>query len=355
MASTAAVYTGFWINWTSGRVAGSTLTLTSRDGAYLVAFLALFVRVAGNGFWGILRYAIFRSRSRPIARDELSHQQQAILRNVTSDVNALCTFVKAGLSGRKKETKYPLRRSTWMVALAFANIAAFTIAGIFSSKVTAAKSEVLLRPVLCGNWVMPANFDSTNSPKQGFQNSMDWDVQQQQAFVTSQQYASLCYGHNVSSNNCNAYGRRPLNWSMSTIDTCPFASEMCADSPAVRLDSGWIDSAMDLGINAPLEDRITYRDVVECAPLVTDGFTSGYPGKPANETEIPPPGFAGPGEWGPADQSDLFVSYYYGPNTDMGTNATFIWNNNTFTTSYGIFWDLDVYQLEYVYLTTNRD
>lgn len=51
MATTENVYTGFWINRTDGRIAGATLTLGSTNGVYLIAFLAIVVRIAGGHFW----------------------------------------------------------------------------------------------------------------------------------------------------------------------------------------------------------------------------------------------------------------------------------------------------------------
>ena len=92
MDTSEQVYTGFWTNWEQGRVVGSTLTL--RNGAYLVAFLALFVRIVGSHFWRLLCYAIFHYM--PSRMDELDRsttQQKAILRNSYSPLNSVIKFV----------------------------------------------------------------------------------------------------------------------------------------------------------------------------------------------------------------------------------------------------------------------
>lgn len=54
----AHMYTGVWINWSNGVVLGSTLTLSSRDGGLLTAFLAIFISAAGAALWRILSYIL---------------------------------------------------------------------------------------------------------------------------------------------------------------------------------------------------------------------------------------------------------------------------------------------------------
>jgi hypothetical protein len=34
------IHLGFWINWSQGRIAGATYTVSHRDGGFLIAFLA---------------------------------------------------------------------------------------------------------------------------------------------------------------------------------------------------------------------------------------------------------------------------------------------------------------------------
>ena len=46
MSSGTAIHVGFWTNWEKGEVLGSTLTLPSRNGAILVAALAIFIHVS---------------------------------------------------------------------------------------------------------------------------------------------------------------------------------------------------------------------------------------------------------------------------------------------------------------------
>lgn len=53
-----SAYTGVWTNWSHGRIFGLTLTLSHRNGAFLTAFLALFVTFVGTCFWRITKFAL---------------------------------------------------------------------------------------------------------------------------------------------------------------------------------------------------------------------------------------------------------------------------------------------------------
>lgn len=70
-----------------------------------------------------------------------------------------------------------------------------------------------------------------------------------------------CYGSGSSSGACNVYSTPAIAYAQATNASCPFASpDICIDvnSAPMQLDSGPIDSHVHLGINAPLEDRVTY-------------------------------------------------------------------------------------------------
>ena len=148
------VYTGFWINWTGGSIAGSTLTLNNRDGAYLVAFLALLVRIAGNHFWKLLCYVAFHTF--PIPKDATPkiswRQQRAVLRNSYSAMDAATRFGRIALGSKRRAERMP-RGPFVLLTTALLNVIGFFIAGIFSSAVTRTESAVLLQPSNCGRWL----------------------------------------------------------------------------------------------------------------------------------------------------------------------------------------------------------
>ena len=146
MSSNQQIYEGFWTNWAKGRFLGVTLTLTRENGAYLTAFLALFVHISGASFWRLACFIIFRARSRPELDDEIALQQQRVLRNTQSATGALRNVLRIVLRSRN------LRKSAWLLFLAGLNFVCFFLAGIFSSRVTSTTSDVLLKPTHCGRW-----------------------------------------------------------------------------------------------------------------------------------------------------------------------------------------------------------
>jgi hypothetical protein len=47
------IHLGFWINWSQGRIAGATYTVTHRDGGFLIAFLAFFITFTEDASGGL--------------------------------------------------------------------------------------------------------------------------------------------------------------------------------------------------------------------------------------------------------------------------------------------------------------
>lgn len=89
-------------------------------------------------------------------------------------------------------------------------------------------------------------------------------------------YAIQCYAnsHAAISENCRTFVKPKLAYSIDRNAPCPFAEELCAlKSGNLVLDTGLLDSHYDFGVNAPPKDRFQLRNRVECAPLVTKGFS----------------------------------------------------------------------------------
>ena len=89
----------------------------------------------------------------------------------------------------------------------------------------------------------------------------------------------------------------------------------------MRLDTGLINSHFDLGINAPPEDRVEYRQVLECAPLRTDAFATFTTNR--SEVQITSNFHT--------FENEQFIKFDYGPNFVMNTSYTFVANNDTFS------------------------
>ena len=332
MASNQDVYVGFWINWTNGRIAGATLTL--QNGAYMVAFLAMFVRVTGNFAWKLLCYAAFHLLPAPHegGEDTPRRQQQAVLRNSSSANDAVVKLGRIALRSRKTGRRSLYGPLSLSVSAAF-NMVAFIAAGIFSSAVTRAQSDVLLKPSRCGSWL------SARIPKPS-----DWD---QATFVPSIDLASMIHQNLVTSSriqltcseslsnsagNCNPYGRKSIKF-FSANTFCPFNSSICQDTDAISLDTGMIDSHLDLGVNAPRSDRVAFRKTLQCAPLDTKGYSG--PGVGVNGSTLYTAGLNG-----------NMTGYYYGRNRRVASEYTYAFNKNAFQSSVGTAVDKLSYQLE---------
>ena len=311
------IYTGTWINWTGGRVAGATLTISSQHGALLVAFLALFVSFAGSHLWDICRYAIFQYRCGRGPKDVYHQQQQLLLRNSTADTDMLWNLVKMTWAWRNT-TKRPFLRSISLLIWATLQIIAFSAAGILSSQVATTQPEVLLRGSNCRTWSSRLNYLSpTFDPT-----SSEWtsDVADaHESFITSSRFTTSCYNQSSTSlEGCLPYGRRKLNWSNDTA-ACPFDKSMCIDNAAVQFDTGYLDTHLDLGINTPSEDRVQFRGISTCAPITTKGFASDWLN--STQADLPATSQPTPGE--------LFLEFYYGETPARNVTPTFFFSNST--------------------------
>lgn len=273
------VYRGFWTNWATGRVKGATLTVSRRDGAYLIAFLALFVHVAGACFWRLASLFIFRAKAQPNLDDSLALRQQVILRNSASAISGLRGFLRISIRSQN------LGRNALLIAWSTFNFAGFLAAGILSSKVTSTKSDVLLKPTHCGPW-WKSGRDVTDEADILEQSVAAGDIST--LWTDSCKRASICYGgHNTISNTCNNPGRRGLSWKSGVSSTCPFG-ELCIDK-TLSMDSGFLDSDLDLGINSPVEDRISLRLRLQCAPLKQEDYMQLYEGEDVHSLFNPNP------------------------------------------------------------------
>lgn len=251
-ASPPSVYVGTWINWTAGRVLGSTLTLTSNNGALLIAFLALYVRLAGSHLWDILCYLIFLLRSSNKRQNGLFYHHQAVLRTNASDLAFAAQLVTIGWRWRKVVPGV-VRKTLPLIMVALIHAAAFAVAGVFSSRITSTVSEALLNEVHCGQWTVAAAEGQGDLYNQQVV-SADLSTRHKRNSNVGSAYAASCYGStlvNASWEECSALGREQIGWTMDTNISCPFDAEMCTGGHAVRFDTGMIDSHLQLGINAP--------------------------------------------------------------------------------------------------------
>lgn len=160
-----------------------------------------------------------------------------------------------------------------MVATAVVLSCGFTLASIFSSRVSSGDpSEVLLSGHKCGKADTAIDYlayEHEYSP---------WRSHRSQEFLF---YARSCY-HNISNTqSCNLYVKPRLRLQADRNASCPFAPEIClASSGNLRLDSGFVNTHYDLGINAVAKNRLEFRHVYHCAPIKTKGYSEIVRGVP---------------------------------------------------------------------------
>jgi len=262
------IHLGFWINWSYGQIGGATLTLTRRDGAFVVAFLAIFVGIAANSLWRIACFGLhLYLSSGTIPQDGLYHQRQAILRNSSNAITGLKQFFRVHLAWRKKTRKVHGRMLPMVVLAASLSIASGA-AGVLSSWIFSSDAnEVLISGVYCG--VTDEEKFSSTIERAGF--VLPYISKQAQLALN---YVSQCYNDGSPTDECKVYVKSTLSPIINRDVECPFGKEICVNqSNNMRLDTGFLDSHDDLGMNLPRNFRFLYRVVEQCAPLATNGYT----------------------------------------------------------------------------------
>jgi hypothetical protein len=262
MSSSSYVYTGPWVNYSHGTLVGATITLTTRDAAFLLALLAIVVTTAGHSFWTIFCYIAHQSRSSRGSHDIIFYQEQAILKNSDSALSAAWKFFREIFAWRK-HVKSRKSRSLFFIAMAIIIAALFGVASIFSSQVTkAAGSEVLINDENCGTW----SFNLISTLADVYKE----DLKSLNETIAAANYASSCYStNNTDTPQCNTYITPAITWTTNQNVSCPFASGTCLLSPtaAYQMDTGPLDSHYVLGLNAKSSERVTTRKVATCAPV----------------------------------------------------------------------------------------
>lgn len=240
-----------------------------------------------------------------------------------TDFTAAIELAKAAWKERHHGKKV-IRRSALLISAAVIHGLAFAAAGILASRVTSAKSDVLLRSDVCGSWPAPAYQATHVSAVE----TIEFTSNALASVITSMQFVAECFS-NTSQADCNSYGRKLSGYHTSTSTECPFDPVMCTHSLVLRLDSGLVDSLYDLGINTRPSDRVAFRKILECSPLGTNGFTKTYTASNASEA-IP--------EWDDAQvpesfNGSTFTAFYYGPSQFIPLEATFVFDNSSFDIS----------------------
>ncbi|KAI1264352.1 hypothetical protein F5Y18DRAFT_436738 [Xylariaceae sp. FL1019] len=230
------VHLGVWTNWSRGLILGRTLTLNVEDANLLIAFTGFFIAFVANRAWRIICFIFHRAHSTKNPQDAGYHQLQATLRNASSAEDGFHLLLLLLWVWRQSKTWF---RPIPVIIVAAVSIVGFTVAGGFSSRISTGMGHEVL--------------------------------------INSQLRRSMLLWDSAGLTDCNRFVTQQLTDDV-IVDTnadCPFGDDICRNSSAnLRLDTGYLNSHDHLGINAPPEERIVWRNVLHCAPIVTEGYTS---------------------------------------------------------------------------------
>lgn len=199
------------------------------------------------------------------AKDALHHQQQATLSNNGSDISTTWEFARIGWAWRSSSLG-AFRRSIGLVSIGVLHLAAFGATGILSSYITTVDNQVLLsESPRCGPW----NSNLVNNGS--LLDSIGWSTFQSTILLESGHYVQSCLS-GAQSQDCDAFKQVELDWTSANVQ-CPF-HDLCLGptNTTLSMDTGYLDSRDDLGINSNDEDRIQWRQVTTCVPIKTDGY-----------------------------------------------------------------------------------
>ncbi|OJD39089.1 cytochrome p450 protein [Diplodia corticola] len=267
------IYTGLWTNWSRGKIFGATLTTTRTSGSLLIAFLSLFVTIVGTHFWRIGCFVFHSVCSTKSSGDALYHQRQAVLRNSANAATGLASFLQIFYAWQ--QTPSPGRRYQRILpSLAFAllTLAAFAVASTYSSRIS----------TITGNAVLVSSNDCGLTLMRSTENDTEFSTlllpYLSQLYASSATYAQQCYVNPQSNEGCDRFVQTNLPTKVTRNATCPFEADICKSQDSnILLDTGYLDSHQDFGLNMPTSHRYQYRRVIHCAPLVTEGYKEQVP------------------------------------------------------------------------------
>ncbi|KAI0445094.1 hypothetical protein F4803DRAFT_548505 [Xylaria telfairii] len=292
------VYTGMWIDWSkSNQVLGSTITLTSSSSRLLAAFLTLYVSLSVSYLWLLLVYSMHRTRysitsgkCRAIVR-----QQQALLKAGLTPTSTGIRLIK--LYWAYRFTPFAWQQSWIWIAISALSAVSSIAAGLFSSHIIDSSPYInvlLANSPNCGLLYLPGILGTQLGEPRRMAIAQYTSTLLDMGII----YARDCYNSSSDKSQCNFFSSSTIPWETEWEAKCPF-EDMCI-GPAIRLDTGTLNSNSVFGINSPTEDQIEFRKITTCAPIRQKGYTENVVADP-----------------------ELFsrtVQYFYGPT--RGRNAT---------------------------------
>jgi hypothetical protein len=267
------IYKGPWIDWSKGAFKGATITVTSTNGAVVVAFQALFVAFAGQHLWGLICFAWYQYRMTDGSKRALEHQQDVALRNNASPPQTLWHFVLIAWSWRGHTERW------WVlgvlpIGVPLALTTLVVVAGIWSSTIVKTTNvDVLIRGSDCGLWKLP--------DEQAFKDQAEYMIENNKYIRNlaefSKQYERACYYKppGLEAETCKAFTTPSIPYLTSLNASCPFDKSVCTfpGPDNLEMDTLLIDTNKVLGINTN-KHNLDFRKSTVCAPIKPDIFTT---------------------------------------------------------------------------------
>lgn len=274
------IYVGYWIDWSYGPISGARLTIPSETAGFLIAFIAIFSGWVGTAVWNLVAFTVHQWRCTVQPRDGLYHQLQSALCNNTTHISFAITASRIGYAWRNHATQ-ALGRAGALSSVAVMIGVLFAATGTFSARIASSNGSVLLTGTTCG---FPAGIAALGLDSVAL--TLGESMQSGVTLTLSNAYAQDCYVNPVSGNSsiqylvsgdattCTGYARPSLGYNVTTGVACPFEEACSVDaSQVLQLDTVFLDSNDDLGINQPFENRVLFRRLTTCSPLQTAGFS----------------------------------------------------------------------------------
>ena len=132
-------------------------------------------------------------------------------------------------------------------------------------------NDILVKPKQCGLWAYELDSIEGYTAHQG-KNARD--------ISSARAYARDCYQTNATRALCSYHPQPNVTYIISEVE-CPFGPDplgeaacLYGNNQALRLDTGFIDSNKDFGINAPRTDSLQVRNMITCSPFHAYKFVS---------------------------------------------------------------------------------
>ncbi|KAI8711575.1 hypothetical protein NCS52_01421300 [Fusarium sp. LHS14.1] len=257
-------------------ISSPTLTLSNKDAAVLLAFLATLVAIIGVRSWRISRFAMYmafvpRQHHVEASIDDQLRPQQVILRNSETATGAavgLLNYTYASKEAEAAGTRHRLK-GTLCSMIALGHWATFIILSILTSQIVFGRTVVSKATLSCGKW--GADLNSSSSVFHLVYNELGLN-----ATLDADNYVQNCYFNHVKSGifDCERLMSQAIDVSVSHDAECPFPSNVCRTKFALAVDTGNVSLA-HLGINTRLAHELYFRRRSVCAPIHEDLFYVG--------------------------------------------------------------------------------